>query len=183
MLADASGLSAALREARLAALRHDHDPVLARLADRLESLGVEERKELGQRLLERLASQPALRQLASSTGFRPVELRPAELDQLALAAASSARTTLHELGLSDADIAHVSSVAAEVVAPLAELTELYLRPRSAMDRVKRYFRLQRVGFTALRIASRPAFQMDSWPAPAQAPHGAPRPRRKHLTEH
>lgn len=180
MLADASGLTAALQKARLAALRHDHDPVLARLADRLESLGEPERREMGQRLLERLTSQPALRQLASSSGFRPVELRPAELERLGLAAASSARTTLHELGLTDADIAHVSSVAAEVVAPLVELTELYLAPRTPMDRVKRYFRLQRVGFTALRIASRPSFHVDSWPAPAL--NGARRPGRKHLAE-
>lgn len=166
-LADASGVTAALHDAKRALLRHDDDPVLARIADRLESLGDEGRKAMGRRFIERLGSQPAVLALSSSTVFRPIQIRPAELDGLALATAQSARAALEELGLSDAEIAHVSSVATEVVAPLAELAELYMRPRTPMAHVKRYFRLQRIGFAALRIASRPSFEVETLRPPAR----------------
>jgi hypothetical protein len=156
-LAEVSGLAGALREVRRAALRHDRDAVLAKLADRLEALAPEQRRALGSRFLERLAPHPVVQEVLLTTGFQPVELRPGDLDQLAQEVASSARDTLSELGLSPAEVTHLAEVAQDVAAPLVQLTEFYLNPTTRIAKVKRYFRLQRVGFTVLKIASRPSF--------------------------
>lgn len=172
-LAEVSGLAGALRDARRVALRHDRDPVLSKLADALEALAPEQRRELGYRFLERLAPEPVVRQLLLTTGFQPVELRANDLEQLALAVASNVRASLEELGLSSAEIQHVSTIAMDVAAPLVKLSEFYLAPRTRGAKLKRYFRLHRIGLTALKIASRPSFGVEALRIPQPLP-----PRRK-----
>ncbi|MDH5674068.1 MAG: hypothetical protein OEZ06_18065 [Myxococcales bacterium] len=160
-LADISGFSKALEQVIELALRHDRDPSLHALADRLEALPFAERRAWAARLLERIAGDRRVMPLIELADLRQadatlggIELGSVEILALMEAITEGMATALLELGLSHQEIAAIAEVIQITFSPLDELARFYLQPRGLGERVRRGWRLQRMLWVAIRAAGR-----------------------------
>lgn len=156
-IADVSGLTDALGDMAAIARRHEHSPVLAKLVQSLESLDDSARDELGRRFFERIEREPVFRRFAQAGGYAPALVSQLEMEQMARVVSVSGWQVLRDLELSAVEIMELGGVLQDVSQPLVDLSELYLAPKTLKDRFRRYWRIQRVGFKALKIMSRSAY--------------------------
>lgn len=154
-LAEMSGLSTAIRDTAEIALDYDFNPVLAKLAANLERLGAAERRALAEQFLGRIEEDPFVLATMTSQGGRPPVLRSDEAERLVAVVTQHGRAALHQLSMTDADIRTLGKIGHDVSGPLVHWANVYLDPRTMSDQLRRYWRLQRIGFKGLQIMSRP----------------------------
>ena len=137
------------------AVSHRYAGVIEKLATKLSELNGVERQTLSVALLQRIEADPRFRDLGAFRTNGTVKPDPADLDKLGRMVSSHLRITLRDLDLTETEMDQLRVVVIDVSQPLVELVELYLKPRTFLQKMKRYWRMQRMGVKAIQIMSRP----------------------------
>lgn len=154
-LAEMSGLSRAVRQTVETALEYDFNPVLAKLARNLEQLTPAERSTIAEDFIRGIEQDPFVLATMTPAGGRPPVLQQSDAERLVAVITDHGREGLHELGMTDTDIEILGKIGHDVSEPLVKWANGYIDPRTMSEQFKRYWRLQRIGFKALQIMSRP----------------------------
>ena len=153
-LANASGLTRALAAARSVLLSRGHHRAFENLNRCLAGATTAQRQATLNRFMARMERDPLVRQLVNAGPNANLTVEDA--DRVIGLARASATTALLELGLQSSEVAELVAALTEAQKPLADLVQLYTNPDGLLQILQRAWRVQRVGFTALRIAARRA---------------------------
>jgi hypothetical protein len=149
-IADASGLTGALRDMARRGSAYRSDPVVTVLAGGIRTLDPHQRQQLARRFLQRIESDPLLTEIGGVPGALSVE----DMERLTVLVSLSLAQAMRELGLSDEQIARLAVITDDLARPLTDLTEVYVQPRTVGQKLRRLWRLQLLGLRALQILAR-----------------------------
>ena len=150
-LADLSGLTATLNEMKLKALRYSNDPALAKFISQADMLTPNQQEFIASRFIEKITNKPFFNEIIMP--LKSSNKRSNKTDHKILA--SELMTCLYEAfkecGLLEHDYKHIHTLTEEISEPLIDLLEFYSNPKTFTEKLKRLWKLQRIGFKTINI--------------------------------
>lgn len=150
-ICDISGLTQAVDEMRAISLTHTDDPIMSRVSATIESLSPAEMELLSQRVLKRLSEDPFFSAAMNAPPLARPEIPDEDCRKVASAFMRAIAQTLEDAGLSREDCGHLHMISEDISKPLHDLMELYLKPKTWNQKIKRIWRMQRIFFKAMKI--------------------------------
>ena len=145
-----SGLKAAVQEMNEINQRHSGHPVVQRLLARTQALTSEDQETLSKKFLERLSALPAF----DPTGRMfpaPSQMTEEEARKMADAFVGCFFQLLGDMGVSREDQELLRGISDEVMRPINDLMQLYLKPKTFSQKMKRVWRMQRIFLKVIKL--------------------------------
>lgn len=142
-IADVSGLTDAIREMNEINLRHASHPVVQRWLLKLMALSPAEQEMLSRKFIDRLSVNPSFSQVM---GTFPAGSKMTEEDARKMSDAfiECSFQALEDMGFPPEEQKLLRDISDEVMQPLNDLIQFYLKPKTFSQKMKRLWRIQRV---------------------------------------
>jgi len=146
-----SGLKKAFEEMKENAREHSEDPILNQFISKLEHLDPVEQENLANKFISRLNANPDFTEMMMLPSLDPVSLTEKDRQAMVDTLTDCLCQSVKDIGMYDGDFEYLQKLTKEISEPLNKCIQLYLDPKTFFQKVKRIWRLQRIGFKSLKI--------------------------------
>lgn len=153
-ICEISGLTKAVNEMNAASLYHSRDPVVARVIGNIAALPPSGKEALSRVFLNRLSLNPLFSGAMSAFPAETAELTGADPREIASAFIGCAADALEDAGFAREDCDHLLLLSDEISRPLHELLESYLKPKTALQKLRRLWKIQRLFFRTIMLVKK-----------------------------
>ena len=147
-IADVSGFTAALRRMNEIGLRHSDHPGAARIFSKLQRLSPVEQEGLARNFIDRINTHPFFNNALLSVPGQVTEETSQKMQDAFMDCLSQ---TLHDAGLVREEQELLKQLSDEMMRPLNELIQLYSKPKTFSQKMKRLWRMQRIFIKTIKL--------------------------------
>ncbi len=149
-IADVSGFTAALRKMNEIGLRHSDQPGAVRIFSKLQQLSPSEQEGLARNFIDRLNAHPFFSNAMMALPV-PGQVTEEASQKMQDAFMECLSQTLCDAGLAREEQELLKQLTDEMMRPLKDLVQLYTKPKTFSQKMKRLWRMQRIFIKTIKL--------------------------------